>query len=160
MKIMAATKKDEDIIFNLFSEFMSMHFKTDPVLFKPPIKNDLFYEFLDGALNNDNENLFIGYLGDVPIGYIHIFIDQLKGNLFFNSRDRIYIQQVMITKQYRGNGYGKALINYIIEIAKKYKIERIELDTLSFNKESIKFYKNLGFENFMEKMCLNLSFNA
>jgi ribosomal protein S18 acetylase RimI-like enzyme len=160
MKIIEATKEDADIIFNLFSEFLNMYHKIDPVLFKSAEKNDLFYSFLHGALSNDNEKLFIGYLGDVPIGYIHIFIDQIKENLYFRARNRLYIEQLMITKKYRGNGYGKALINHVIEIAKNLKIKRVELDTLSFNQKSIEFYKHLGFDDFMEKKCLNLSINA
>ena len=78
-------------------------------------------------------------MGDVPIGYIHFFTDQIKENLYFRARKRLYIEQLMITQRYRGSGYGKAFINHVIEIAKDLKIKRIELDTLSFNQESIKF---------------------
>jgi GNAT superfamily N-acetyltransferase len=126
----------------------------------PPKKNDPFNSFLDGALTNDNEGLYIGYLSDLPIGYIHFIIDQIKENLYFSTRKRLYIEQLMVTKKYRGNGYGKALVNHVIEMAKNLEIKRIELETLSFNQESIEFYKHLLFHDFLEKKCLNLTIDA
>jgi GNAT superfamily N-acetyltransferase len=139
---------------------MSVHYKFDPVLFKPASKNKLFYKFIDGALNNDNENIFIGYLDDMPVGYIHIYIDHLKENIYSNARSCIHIEQLIITERFRGNGYGKALINHVVETAQKLKINRIEVNTLTVNKETKKFYENMRFQNFIEKMYLNVPYDA
>ncbi len=41
-----------NVIFDLFSELMLVHYKADPELFKPAQKNDLFHIFVEGALTN------------------------------------------------------------------------------------------------------------
>ena len=61
-----------------------------------------------------------------------------------------------VNQEYRGKGIGKKLIQEAIKKAKESGIDCIELDVWSQNKFAKKFFKNLGFKAFNEKMSLNL----
>ena len=50
-------------------------------------------------------------------------------------------------KEYRNNGYGKAIINELIRIAfEEFKLHRLDLAIYDFNQHAIKCYKDCGFE--------------
>ncbi|MFB3059527.1 MAG: GNAT family N-acetyltransferase, partial [Gammaproteobacteria bacterium] len=63
---------------------------------------------------------------------------QLKGDYLFLSK--IYIQS-----SERGNGVGKASMNFIKDLAQKNKMNRISLTVNKNNTESIAAYYRLGF---------------
>lgn len=74
-------------------------------------------------------------------------------SVVFNNNDtdytipgqRIYIPKVVVKKGLRGNGYGKALMNYIIEYAKKLKYKEISLGVDLDNFIALNLYVKLGF---------------
>lgn len=54
------------------------------------------------------------------------------------------IEDIIVDKNYRSNGYGKEIINYLIEKAKEEKCYKI---ILNCNENYKKFYEKLGFIN-------------
>ena len=58
----------------------------------------------------------------------------------------IYIEDIYIREKYRGNGYGKALLRYICQLAVERDCGRVEWWCLDWNKPSIDFYLKLGAE--------------
>jgi GNAT superfamily N-acetyltransferase len=56
----------------------------------------------------------------------------------------IYIEDLYVQKEYRGKGFGKALITHIAQIANRKGCARVEWACLDWNKSSIDFYKSLG----------------
>ncbi len=69
------------------------------------------------------------------IGYIGI---QLKG-------DYLFLSKIYILSSERGNGVGKASMNFIKGLAQKNKMNRISLTVNKNNTESIAAYYSLGF---------------
>ena len=133
-----------------------MHTESKPQLFHSPINEEIFQTFFDGVLKKDNEHLDIGYINDKPFCYIYFLINRFNRNLYYHSRSRIYIEQVVVAQDLRRKGYGKALINHVIKIARHFKITRIELDTWTFNYSAKKCFIRQGFITFQEKMCLTV----
>lgn len=62
----------------------------------------------------------------------------------FLGRSGIYLEDLFVLPEYRGNGYGKALLKKLAEIAVERDCGRLEWSCLNWNKPSIDFYLSLG----------------
>jgi ribosomal protein S18 acetylase RimI-like enzyme len=66
------------------------------------------------------------------------------------------IENLVISKNYRGKGIGKKLCEKFSEWCKSKKIERIKLVVLENNERTIKFYKDVGFTDYSKTMEMEL----
>ncbi|MCL4391429.1 GNAT family N-acetyltransferase [Candidatus Parvarchaeota archaeon] len=64
----------------------------------------------------------------------------------FYARNLIWIDWLITDSQYRRQGIGKAIIEELIEYARKNEVYNLLCDSLVSNKESRKFLKKLGFK--------------
>lgn len=70
--------------------------------------------------------------------------------LFFNNfstflgRAGIYLEDLFVLPEYRGRGYGKALLSKLAQITLERGCGRLEWSCLDWNKPSIDFYKIMG----------------
>ncbi len=70
--------------------------------------------------------------------------------LFFHSfstflgRAGLYLEDLFILPEYRGRGYGKAMLKKLAQIALERGCGRLEWWCLDWNKPSIDFYLSLG----------------
>ena len=62
----------------------------------------------------------------------------------FLGRAGIYLEDLYVKPEYRGKGYGKALIQTLAKIAVERGCGRLEWWCLDWNKPSIDFYLSLG----------------
>lgn len=64
----------------------------------------------------------------------------------FLGRAGLYLEDLYILPQYRGQGYGKALFQTLIAIALQRGCGRMEWWCLDWNTSSIAFYESMGAE--------------
>lgn len=64
----------------------------------------------------------------------------------FLGRAGLYLEDLFVLPEYRGKGYGKALLKKLASIAVERGCGRLEWWCLDWNKPSIDFYKSLGAE--------------
>ena len=64
----------------------------------------------------------------------------------FLGRSGVYLEDLFVLPEYRGRGYGKALLCRLAAIAKEEGCGRLEWWCLDWNKPSIDFYKSKGAE--------------
>jgi len=64
----------------------------------------------------------------------------------FLGRAGIYLEDLFVLPEYRGNGCGKAMLKKLAEIAVERRCGRLEWWCLDWNKPSIDFYLSLGAE--------------
>ena len=64
----------------------------------------------------------------------------------FLGRAGIYLEDLYVRTEYRGKGYGKALLKELARIAVERGCGRLEWWCLDWNKPSIDFYLSLGAE--------------
>jgi len=70
--------------------------------------------------------------------------------LFFHNfstwegRPGIYLEDLFVRTQFRGHGYGKALLSALARIAVERDCARLEWAVLDWNEPSIQFYMALG----------------
>ena len=62
----------------------------------------------------------------------------------FLGRAGIYLEDLYVKPEYRGRGFGKALIKKLAAIAKERGCGRLEWWCLDWNRPSIDFYLSLG----------------
>ena len=64
----------------------------------------------------------------------------------FLGRAGIYLEDLYVKPEYRGKGYGKALLKKLASLAVERGCGRLEWWCLDWNKPSIDFYHSLGAE--------------
>lgn len=107
-------------------------------------KNKEHKDKIYNELLNKNRKTFVYVKDDEYIA---------EASFVFNKEDedytipgkRIYLSRIIVKKDYRGKGYGKKLMNNIIEYAKKETYEEISLGVNSDNYVAFKLYVDLGF---------------
>ena len=62
----------------------------------------------------------------------------------FLGRAGIYLEDLFVLQEYRGKGYGKALLKKLAQIAVERGCGRLEWSCLDWNNPSIDFYRSLG----------------
>ena len=64
----------------------------------------------------------------------------------FLGRSGVYLEDLYVKPEFRGKGYGKALLKKLAQIAVERGCGRLEWWCLDWNKPSIEFYLSLGAE--------------
>jgi GNAT superfamily N-acetyltransferase len=70
--------------------------------------------------------------------------------LFFHNfstwkgRRGLYLEDLFVTSEKRGRGYGRALLVRLAQIARERECARMEWAVLDWNEPALKFYKSLG----------------
>ena len=78
--------------------------------------------------------------GDVAVGFALYFYNFST----FLGRAGIYLEDLFVKEEYRGKGYGKALLKELAHIAVEQGCGRLEWCCLDWNQPSIDFYLSLG----------------
>ena len=64
----------------------------------------------------------------------------------FLGRSGLYLEDLFVLPQYRGRGYGRAILEHLAFLAAKRGCGRLEWWCLDWNQPSIDFYLSLGAE--------------
>ncbi|MDR2027275.1 MAG: GNAT family N-acetyltransferase [Prevotellaceae bacterium] len=64
----------------------------------------------------------------------------------FTARPMINVHDIIVSKEYRGRGIGRKLMNAIISEAEKRKCSRVTLEVRKDNIKAQNLYQSLGFE--------------
>jgi GNAT superfamily N-acetyltransferase len=62
----------------------------------------------------------------------------------WQGKHGIYLEDLFVRPQYRGKGYGKALLKHLAAICEDRGYGRFQWWVLDWNEPSIEFYKSLG----------------
>lgn len=100
------------------------------------------------------EEMVIDAFGEQPVFEFFVAEDQGAGEiiglaLYFYSYSTwkgkcLYLEDLVVTKAYRGQGAGRKLFDSIMEKAKETDCRRVVWQVLEWNKPAIEFYKLLG----------------
>lgn len=84
--------------------------------------------------------VILAYEGGKPVGFALFFHNFST----FLGKPGIYLEDLFVSEQFRGKGYGKALLIYLAKLAVERECGRLEWAVLDWNEPSIEFYKALG----------------
>lgn len=75
------------------------------------------------------------------------------------KRTTYFVNDIVVDKNSRRKGIGKQLYQFLINRAKKEKVDAIELNVWAFNESAIKFYESIGMsvKNMKLEQIINIS---
>lgn len=76
----------------------------------------------------------------LPVGYAVFFYNFST----FLCKKGLFIEDIYISPDMRGRGFGKQIFRHLARIAKEKDCGRMEWNCLSWNTPSIRFYESLG----------------
>lgn len=132
MKIVEAQLEDWEFIYNLYINDNPCKIIDDKESFKEVVKNYLHYP--------NNYNFILENELGCKVGYIKC---QNKKD---RNRNRLYLSSLIIKGSEQGKGYGKLLIDYVIDYAQENGFKEVTLDVVATNSRAIKFYEKHGFQ--------------
>lgn len=126
--------------------------ETDAALILEFIKGIATYEkMLDEVVNTEemikeivfgkgHAEVIFALEGEKEVGFALFFHNYST----FVGRAGIHLEDLFVWPEYRGKGYGKALLCEVARIAKERGCGRLEWTCLDWNTPSINFYLSLG----------------
>ncbi|MBI1210604.1 MAG: GNAT family N-acetyltransferase [Alphaproteobacteria bacterium] len=142
-----AKPSDRDLIFALIRELAAYERLLDEV---------------DATANDIERDLFgpsprvfcdIAEAGGKPAGFALWFYNYST----FRGRHGIYLEDLFVRPEFRGQGIGKALLVNLAKRAVAENCSRVEWSVLDWNEPSIAFYKSLGAKPMDEWTIFRLS---
>lgn len=82
---------------------------------------------------------YIGYYQGIPVGYAVYFFNFST----FLCKCGLYLEDLFVLPEYRGKGFGKALLLHLTKVAIENNCGRMEWVVLDWNTPAIEFYKSL-----------------
>lgn len=146
LEFRTAERKDVPLIFSFIKELASYENLLDEVIADEKVLEHSLFD-LNGA-----EVIFPVVEGR-EIGFVLFFHNFST----FLGRRGIYIEDLYIRPEYRGRGYGTALIKEICARAEKEGCGRVEWWCLDSNNPSVDFYLGIGAERMDEWTVYRLS---
>lgn len=83
---------------------------------------------------------YIGRRGADPIGCVTFFFTYST----FTARSTLFLEDIFVLKENRGQGYGKRLFDFCRAEAKSRGCGRMDWMVLTWNEPSIQFYEKIG----------------
>lgn len=130
-----AEEKDTELILYFIKELAEYEKMADQVV---AIK-ELLHEWI---FEKKKAEVIFEVLNGKEIGFALFFHNFST----FLGRAGIYLEDLFILPEYRGNGYGRKILNQLAKIAVERGCGRLEWWCLDWNKPSIDFYLSLGAE--------------
>ena len=147
IKIEIATPEDVDSLKELTQRLVeSLGQKFEPKRFDWGITRRLYDPLQRHGIliAKDEEN-------EKTVGMI---IAELRIDPFGTSEG--YIKQVFLSKDYRGQGIGKMLLEAALEHLKKIKVEKVKVNLKDTAEDAARVYEKMNFKKVYEVLELNL----
>ena len=126
-------KKNAKLILEFIEDLAAYEKMRDEVVATEDLLNEWLFE------KKIAEVIFV-MEDDVEVGFALFFHNFST----FLGKAGIYLEDLFVKPEYRGKGYGKALIKKLAEITVERDCGRLEWYCLDWNKSSIDFYLSLG----------------
>jgi len=132
-KIRFAKREDTELVLKFIKELADYEELLDEVVAdKETLEESLF--------DREMAEVIIGEYKDKPVGFALFFHNFST----FLGKPGIYLEDLYVRPEYRGNGYGKKLLAFLADLTVKRDCGRLEWWVLNWNKSSIDFYESLG----------------
>ena len=149
VRIRYAEKKDSTIILSFIKQLaIYERLETAAVATVKDIEQSLF-EKKEAEVLLIEEN-------EMPVGFALFFHNYST----FLGKSNIYLEDLYINENSRGNGYGKMLLQRLAAITLERGCERLDWACLDWNEKSIAFYKSVGAKPLSEWITFRLDKEA
>lgn len=122
----------------LLSLYLNLHETTIPE------ESEQLKNTWETIMNDSNHHIIVyEHDGRIVASCVCVIIP----NLTRNVRPYAFVENVVTHKDYRGNGYATACLNYAKEIAEKNNCYKMMLLTGSKDEATLNFYRNAGYNS-------------
>lgn len=144
MIIRKAKENDIDKIKDLLNQVLKVHHDGRPDIFKYDSKIGKYTDKeLIAIIGNEDTPVFVADDGEV-VGYAFCILQQYKNHNIFTDIKTLYIDDLCVNKNVRGEGIGKKLYDYVLEYAKEKGCYNVTLNVWSENESAMRFYEKCG----------------
>ncbi|MGP4075832.1 GNAT family N-acetyltransferase [Halobacillus sp. K22] len=154
--IRKAKKSDYDPLLPLFKQIHELHVSIRPDVYKEnstPVEPELF----ESQLNDDQQHIFVAEKGQDLVGVIVTEEEEITENSFVKARKVLVIHSLCVAENYRKQGIGQKLTEYVFDFGRHLSVDSIELGVTEKNSSAIEFYKSIGMTTKSRKMELKLN---
>ena len=133
--IRPATKNDAQVIVELIRQLADYEkLSHEAVMTAELIEKNVF--------ENKYAHVLLVQENEAIIGFALYFFNFST----FLGKPGLYLEDLFIKPEYRGRGYGKALLKHLAKICDEKGYGRLQWWVLDWNSPAIEFYKSLGAE--------------
>ena len=140
--IRRAEIKDIPGIISLLHQVNMVHHVLRPDLFKPYTTKYNEQE-LEALISDDSKPIFVFEDGGV-LGHAFCKITEVKGDKLLQDLKTLYIDDICVDENARGQHVGKALYEYVRDYALSIGCNNITLNVWDGNDAALSFYRNMG----------------
>ena len=150
LEIRSARAEDTPLILRFVRELAEYEKLTHEVT----ASEALLRETLFGA--RPAAEVHLAFLGGEPAGFALFF----QNCSTFLGRPGIYLEDLFVRPQWRGQGIGKALLHGVARLARERNCGRLEWAVLDWNAPAIRFYESIGAKAMSEWTLYRLTGDA
>lgn len=143
MEIRFAKAQDVPGMIKLLRQVGRVHHEGRPDLFRSNAQKYSPSQLL-GMLDNADAPIFVAAEGEKVLGYGFCIIESVYENSVMNDRTTLYIDDLCVLEECRGQHIGTAIYHKILEYAKGCGCYNVTLNVWSCNENAMKFYESLG----------------
>ena len=143
MEIRFATAKDVPGIITLLRQVGRVHHLGRPDLFRSDAQKYSPSQIL-GLLNDSNTPIFVAVEEEKVLGYGFCIMEYVKDHSVLCDRTTLYIDDLCVLEECRGQHIGTKIYNEILRYAKGRGCYNVTLNVWSCNESAMKFYESLG----------------
>lgn len=142
MIIRKAENKDILYIHKLLAQVNLVHYKGRPDLFK--CANKYTDDELIDIIADETKPILVADDNGEVVGYAFCIFQQHINNNLLTDVKTLYIDDLCVDENRRGQHIGKTLYNAVLNLANETACYNVTLNVWSFNESAIRFYQSLG----------------
>lgn len=144
MKIRRGNVSDIPGINKLLGQVLMVHHNGRPDLFKSGARKYTDAELVE-ILQDDVRPIFVAVDDENKVlGYAFCVFQQHLNNNILTDVKSLYIDDLCVDEELRGQGIGKKLYEFVLAYAKQEKCYNVTLNVWSCNPAAMKFYEKCG----------------
>ena len=143
MEIRFAQAKDIPGILSLLRQVGEVHHQGRPDIFRDGAQKYGASQILS-MLDSSGTPIFVAVEDDKVLGYGFCMFKQYKNDPVIADHSEIYIDDLCVDENYRGQHIGRAIYNEIQRYARMRRCYNVTLNVWSCNPSAMKFYESLG----------------
>lgn len=140
-----AEEKDLEKINELRKQVNDIHVEGRPDIFKAGFCQEL-RDFAQILMNDENGDIIVAERDGIICGMVCVDYVNKPESPYGMARSFYHVQEIAVDENYRRQGVGKELLEFMIADAKRRNLNKIELDVWKFNNSAMEFYQAVGFK--------------
>ena len=160
MEIRQATSSDSEAICRLNAEVQSVHAEALPYLYKAASDTVFRVDVIRDLLGKPETLLLLALVDGEAAGYAYAQLIDGDETPYFHPWKRLYLHHISIDRAHQSKGVGRALLDKVVEAARRQGVKTVAADFWSFNDKARWLFSSAGFRPYNECVWLQLDDRA